>query len=124
MFGPDDRGDYDPFVRGKMHELQVAAGKHLLDFKMNNHVQWTGVYEPEVVNVIGHFVEPGDLVIDAGASLGFFTVLLAKIVGDSGIVLAFEPEARSYDLLKRNIEENRLTNTVAFQSGLFRENGV
>ena len=44
--------------------------------------------------MIERFVRPGDLAIDAGASLGHHTVLLSKLVGEAGRVLAFEPEAR------------------------------
>ena len=60
-------------------------------------------------------VEPGDVVIDAGAHIGSFTIPLAKKVGTTGKVLAFEPDPENYELLRRNIE----LNTVASQTQTF-----
>jgi len=77
------------------------------------------VYEPEIVNVIAHVVRPGDLVVDAGANMGVFTVILSKMVGDAGKVIAFEPEFRGFNYLMDNIGLNKLTNVEAFKHGLF-----
>jgi FkbM family methyltransferase len=71
------------------------------------------LYEPEVVNVINHFVRPGDCVIDVGASIGFFTVHMSRIVGEGGLVLAFEPHLESYRYLCRNVHEIYKLNNVA-----------
>jgi len=78
-------------------------------------------YEPEVVNVFEHFVEPGDLVVDAGASIGFHTCLLSKLVGDGGIVMAFEPHLMSYKYLVRNVHVfNKLNNVLCLRTALWK----
>ena len=41
----------------------------------------------------------GDIVIDAGAFQGNFTVYAAKLVGPNGLVIAFEPEDNNYKIL-------------------------
>lgn len=51
-------------------------------------------------------VRPGDLVIDTGANLGWYTVVMARLVGGTGRVLAFEPEPRNFDLLAKNVAWN------------------
>lgn len=51
-------------------------------------------------------VRPGDTVIDAGANLGWYTVVMARLVGDTGGVLAFEPEPRNFHLLAKNVAWN------------------
>jgi FkbM family methyltransferase len=51
-------------------------------------------------------VRPGDVVIDAGANLGWYTVVMARLVGSEGRVLAFEPEPRNFDLLAQNVAWN------------------
>src|SRR5437867_11525186 len=48
-------------------------------------------YEPAVFDYLKHQVQPGMVVFDVGAHVGLFTVLLARWVGPSGRVFAFEP---------------------------------
>ena len=45
----------------------------------------------------------GGLVIDVGANIGYFTVLLGCIVGDKGAVIAYEANPKVYSLLKESI---------------------
>ena len=49
----------------------------------------------------------GDRVIDAGANIGYMTMLFAARVGGSGIVHAFEPHPRVRALLERNVARIR-----------------
>ena len=79
-------------------------------------------YEPEVVNVIDRFVWPGDVAVDAGASVGFFTCLLSERVGDGGQVIAFEPNMESFEHLSRNIRKRDLKNVEAHRIALWEEN--
>src|SRR4029079_15787548 len=77
-------------------------------------------YEPEVANVIKRFVKPGDVVVDAGASIGFFTCLMSKVVGGDGLVLAFEPNLESFENLERNVYDKRnLANVRTFRIALW-----
>ncbi len=52
----------------------------------------------------------GDLVLDVGAGIGDFTMLAAKLVGNSGLVVAVEPSPTDFETLSRNIVGNGLTN--------------
>lgn len=63
-----------------------------------------GRYERTIQGVIRHHVAPGQCAYDIGANVGFFTLLLASLVGNGGTVHAFEPstpEADSLDSLVR-----------------------
>ena len=57
--------------------------------------------EPEIA-FIAEAVRPGDWVIDVGANVGHYTLPLAKAVGPSGRVIAFEPIPRTHALLAAN----------------------
>jgi FkbM family methyltransferase len=46
--------------------------------------------EPEA-EILSRLVSSGDWVIDVGANVGQYTLLLSRLVGSSGRVLAFEP---------------------------------
>jgi FkbM family methyltransferase len=51
-------------------------------------------------------LRPGDVVIDAGANIGLFTVLAAGHVGPDGRVIACEPSPTTMELLRRNVAQN------------------
>src|SRR5919106_5466064 len=54
----------------------------------------------------------GNIVIDAGAHVGRYTLLGSKLVGRSGKVIAVEPHPGSFQLLKRNLQINASNNNV------------
>lgn len=69
-----------------------------------------GIYEPKVVRVLCRYLRDGDTCIDVGAHLGYFTVLMARLVGAKGKVHAFEPMPETFEALQQNIRLNGLTN--------------
>lgn len=74
-------------------------------------------YEPMLAS-LRHHVGSGDSVIDVGAHYGSYTVALGKLVGARGHVLAVEPASHSFDVLRRNVELNRLANVTIVQAAL------
>ena len=56
-----------------------------------------------------HFVQKGDIVIDGGANIGAFTIPLAKKVGKSGVVYAFEAQRVLSQLLSANVALNEVS---------------
>jgi FkbM family methyltransferase len=70
----------------------------------------TGRYEAATSAVITSRVKPGQLVVDVGANIGYFTVLAAHAVGRDGAVMAFEPNVDVRKRLEDNIRLNALTN--------------
>jgi FkbM family methyltransferase len=65
-----------------------------------------GVWEPDVTSVVLEQARPGMRALDIGANFGYYTLLLCRAVGDTGQVVAFEPQARLYTFLAHNIELN------------------
>lgn len=63
-----------------------------------------GFVNVELVDVMIRFIEPGWLVVDAGANQGDFSYLMARMVGIEGAVLAFEPDREVHKELVRNTE--------------------
>ncbi len=61
----------------------------------------------------------GDVIVDAGAYLGYFAVFAAKKVGDSGKVVAFEPDPRNFEILKEKTA--KLKNVILVKKALFNK---
>jgi FkbM family methyltransferase len=67
-----------------------------------------GTWEPDVVRAVTSTVKTGTTVIDIGAHIGYYTLLLAKCVGPTGRVISFEPLPANFALLEQNVQLNRL----------------
>jgi len=74
--------------------------------------QYYGTYEPETTEIMKQNVNPGMTVVDIGANIGYYTVLLSRLVGPTGMVYAFEPDPESYEYLKKNIVMNNCMNVI------------
>ena len=63
-------------------------------------------WEPHFGALVRAVVQPGDVVADIGANIGYNTVVLARQVGENGRVLAFEPQSQIRQQLTTNVSEN------------------
>lgn len=81
-----------------------------------------GIFEPAATQIVKQYVKKGDVVLDVGANIGYYTVMLSKLVGNEGRVIAFEPTRHFGNVLKANIEANQLTNISIIDYGLSNRN--
>ncbi|MEZ6127526.1 MAG: FkbM family methyltransferase [Planctomycetaceae bacterium] len=79
-----------------------------------------GHFSPGEVELFRSLLSPGDVVVEAGAYIGCFTVPLADAVGSEGSVYAFEPNLDSFRILCGNLALNNICNVDARQCGLGR----
>lgn len=70
-----------------------------------------------------HSLEKGDVVVDAGANIGTFTIRAARAVGDKGLVVAIEPAEDNLEILRMNVEVNNLKNIIIVPKGIWKEKG-
>ena len=63
-------------------------------------------YEPHVSAVMRELLDEGDVVVDVGANVGWFTLLAASLVGEKGKVHAVEANAKNVALLHRSLLRN------------------
>ena len=74
------------------------------------HYQNRVCYEPEMVWIMLRALQEGDVAIDIGANIGFFTLLMARCVGAKGKVVAYEPLPNHWPGLQKNLEVNGFAN--------------
>jgi FkbM family methyltransferase len=65
-----------------------------------------GRREAEQKFLIERVLQPGMTALDIGANIGYFTVMMARIVGSTGRVYAVEPHPGNFELLRTNVARN------------------
>jgi FkbM family methyltransferase len=65
-----------------------------------------GVYEPLIERVITSSLGPGSVFYDVGAHIGVYSLLAARIVGESGAVFAFEPDVDNAERIREHALRN------------------
>lgn len=84
---------------------------------------WYSGNEREHQRVFKSLVRAGDLVIDVGANWGVHTLYLSKLVGPSGLVLAFEPFPTAIEELKWHLDANGCCNVRIMNKAASHEDG-
>jgi FkbM family methyltransferase len=96
----------------KKDYVVVLGNKMYLDKDDALELSLNKIYEPRETNLIQTLVNNGDVVVDIGAHIGYYTLILSKLVGDNGKVFAFEPDLINFTLLEKNIKINNCKNVV------------
>jgi FkbM family methyltransferase len=113
-----------------VHELRIAdldsplsmRVHAIADVHVSAAIAASGIWEPQETQFLLDTLRPGDVFVDVGANIGYFSLLAARLVGTTGAVLAFEPEAANYALLEANCRLNHCDNIRCFQAALGEEN--
>ena len=96
----------------------IQGHKMVLDSKDSLNLFLNGIYEEFETNFVKKEIKKGDVVLDIGANIGYYTLIFAKLVGETGKVFAFEPDPINFSLLKKNIEINGYKNVVLIQKAV------
>jgi FkbM family methyltransferase len=82
-----------------------------------------GVWEPHVEGYLRAILEPKDTAIDVGANVGYFTAVMAQVVGPAGRVLSFEPVPEIRDSLTWAVALNAFENVKVLDCALGSHEG-
>jgi len=81
-------------------------------------------HEPELTERIRGALRPGDVFVDVGANIGYYTLLASRMVGEGGLVMAFEPSHPNLACLARNVTLSECRNVLVLSEALSDHVGV
>ena len=87
---------------------------------LRHYGQWSEGELTLMKSILG----PGCVTIDAGANIGAFTIPIARYVGSTGAVYAFEPQQHVFVALASNVALNQLENVRIYNAALGQHSGI
>ncbi len=96
---------------------RIMSSLHACRFYYRN-VTSISLHDDIALQNIGNFVHQGEIVVDVGANNANWSYHLARIVGSSGKVLAFEPHPYYAAATQKTLDLHRLRNVELFAFGL------
>lgn len=109
-----------PLVPQSGERTATVFGAHI-DLDLRDLVQreiYLGVFEPKETRWALDWLRPGMTFVDAGANVGYYTLLAAQRVGRGGRVLAIEPGPYAYGRLRETVSRNGLDQVRTLQVAL------
>ncbi|MGB1139856.1 MAG: FkbM family methyltransferase [Halioglobus sp.] len=105
--------------------LQVADLPHALDMFVHGaqdqfvsrQLREEGIWEPYETTLLLSLLRQGDVFVDVGANIGYFSLLAAARVGEEGAVIAIEPDPENCRLLRQSLKHNGLASRVQLVEG-------
>jgi FkbM family methyltransferase len=120
-----DRNELDSAMQGRVKDCRHGRFSYLLnDAYIGRSLDVYGEYSEGEIDLFRQLLRPGDVAIDVGANIGALTIGMARLVGDQGAILAFEPQRVVFDILANNIRLNGLTNVTAHRRAAGSEPGT
>jgi len=74
--------------------------------------------------IVKDYIREGDRVLDVGPGIGFFTLPMAKMVGDRGLVIAVDIQETMLTAIRKRAEQAGLQHRIKFQLGEISSPGI
>ncbi len=94
-----------------------------LDEHSFRQIYFYGTYEPEVTALMRHLAKPGQVWLDVGANIGYFTIFIASLVGPTGEVHAFEPNPDMMKQIARSVRLNGVEHVQMVEAAVSNVSG-
>ena len=108
----------------KVELFKTPIGNYFLPSEIStdcivNTMKAGDVFEPEIVETSKRFIRIGTNVLDIGANFGQMSLFFSEMVGENGTVYSFEAAEDVYEVLIKNIEENKRKNIIPYCNAVF-----
>lgn len=106
-----------PILQTKMKGMKWIVGSGV-------HGYWLGTYERHKRVLFERMVQPGHVLFDIGAHVGWYSLLGSALVGEKGRVFSFEPFARNMAFLRLHLGINRVHNVTPMSVAISNADGM
>lgn len=113
-------GKYMMLVNTRRGLFAISQHDQIMAYALHQH----GEFAEDELELIAQHLKPGDTAVDVGANVGVHTVAMSKMVGDSGMVYAFEPVLATYGMLSGNVAINECENVFVQRAVVTDTNGL
>jgi FkbM family methyltransferase len=110
----------EPLRVQTVHDVDGDLAMDLeLDDLIQSYIFWSPQgYDRHAVAIVRRYVRPGQIFLDLGANVGYYSLIAAKLVGPAGKVIAVEADPDNYVALKHNVDLNHFAHVVAIGKGV------
>lgn len=102
-----------------------VIGKNVIQCNLKDHVQsriyFLGAYEPIEAFLFMELIKPDMHIIDAGANIGFYSLIASSKLSERGKVFSFEPVPSNYEQLEYNIKKSNNSKIEVIKMGLWNK---
>ena len=105
---------YTTIVRTSFGAEMECSMKDLIQ----RHIMFFGVWEPNLTAFLQRRLSAGDVFIDLGANVGYFTLLASQLVGETGAVVAIEAAPHIFRRLQENLIRNNVANARTVEAAV------
>lgn len=98
------------------NNIKIRVRKHSSDLMAFFNIWVIGEYKEITVDL-----KSNDSVIDIGGHIGLFSIYITQFC-NKGIILTYEPDKNNYELLKKNLTQNFITNVQIFNCAVSKNN--
>jgi FkbM family methyltransferase len=114
-----------PFLIAQLPNLGLSFKVKTEDV-LGRHLYKYHAHEPHIGSFLTHHLrfEPGDIVFDIGANIGWYSLLLGRMIPPGVNIYSFEPDPLNFELLEHNLRLNHATQVTAIQKALATEDGT
>lgn len=88
---------------------------------IKNQLRSGQIWENPIVEAMKKHIKPGSVAIDIGAHVGTHSLIMSKLTGKEGKVIAFEPQLKLFSELVMNMVLNQCDNVKAFRCAVGEE---
>ena len=81
-------------------------------------------HEAETTRLFRSILKEGNVVVDLGANIGYYSLMASRKVGAGGRVYSFEPEPTNFRFFRKNIDLNGYANITPVNKAVSERNGT
>jgi FkbM family methyltransferase len=124
-------------IAGVLHRQAIAeptvlegratwGGRFACDLRdfVQYHIYYFSLWEPNLTALLTNRLRPGDVFVDVGANVGYFSLLASRLVRESGAVVAVDASPTIFGRLRETLRLNRANNVRAVNAAVSDREGV